>query len=153
MRDLTNIISLIELLENELTGVTHASIDLQLQEALNRLAYLRNAMDKINERSPKISENQILTWAEERGLLGKNQNPVAQASKTIEEASETLRAVIKGDRAEVIDGIGDVWVTLVILAAQHDTTLIECQQAAWEQIKSRKGTTVNGLFIKDGGEE
>ena len=96
-----------------------------------------------------VTEDVILCWAEERGLLGKTQNPVAQASKTIEEASETLRAVIKGDRAEVIDGIGDVWVTLVILAAQHDTTLIECQQAAWEQIKSRKGKTVNGLFIKE----
>ena len=49
MRDLTNIISLITLLENELTGVTHASIDLQLQEALKRLAYLRMGLEKIND--------------------------------------------------------------------------------------------------------
>ena len=47
MRDLTNIISLITLLENELTGVTHASIDLQLQEALKQLAYLRMGLEKL----------------------------------------------------------------------------------------------------------
>ena len=157
---LTNIISLITLLENELTGVTHATIDLQLQEALNRLAYLRNAMDKINERSPKVSENQILTWAEERGLLGQNAKPLKQASKLFEEATELLQATIdcqsdqgNCDLSKVYDGIGDCAVVLIILAAQYQTNLDDCLRLAWEEIRSRKGKTVNGLFIKDGEQE
>jgi hypothetical protein len=44
-------------------------------------------------------------------------------------------------------------VVLIILAAQYQTSLDDCLRLAWEEIRSRKGKTVNGLFIKDGGEE
>ena len=47
------------------------------------------------------------------------------------------------------DGIGDVIVTLVILAEQQGLSLEECLQAAWDEIKDRKGKTVNGTFIKE----
>jgi hypothetical protein len=109
-----------------------------------------------------VSENQILTWAEERGLLGEHQNPVAQASKMLEEAVETLKAVVAyeyidedgiGEILPIIDGIGDVWVTLVILAAQYHTSLDACTCHAWEEIKDRTGKTQGGMFVKDGGEK
>jgi hypothetical protein len=44
---LTNIISLITLLENELTGVTHASIDLRAQAALRELILLKIQLEKL----------------------------------------------------------------------------------------------------------
>ena len=37
------------------------------------------------------------------------------------------------------DGIGDTVVTLIILAQQHDMTLQECLQYAYDEIKGRKG--------------
>jgi len=95
-----------------------------------------------------MTEQQILQWAAQRGLLTQA-NPIAQAAKTIEEASELLTATVKSDLTGVIDGIGDVWVTLVILAAQHGLDMAQCQAHAWDQIKDRTGRTEHGLFIKE----
>ena len=53
------------------------------------------------------------------------------------------------DREELIDGIGDVFVTLIILAAQNGLKPEDCLQSAWDEIKNRTGKTVNGVFIKD----
>lgn len=47
------------------------------------------------------------------------------------------------------DGIGDTVVTLIILAQQQGWTLEECLQYAYDEIKNRKGKTINGTFVKD----
>ncbi|WP_244999796.1 PD-(D/E)XK nuclease family protein [Macrococcoides bohemicum] len=47
------------------------------------------------------------------------------------------------------DGIGDTIVTLIILAQQHGMTIEECLQYAYDEIKGRKGKTINGTFIKE----
>lgn len=105
-----------------------------------------------------VSENVIINWAEERGLLDEGLNPIRQASKMLEEAVETLKAVgdyqysdepTEEQLAEVCDGIGDVWVTLVILANMHGTTLANCTHHAWQEIKDRRGRTEGGMFIKE----
>ena len=51
--------------------------------------------------------------------------------------------------AIVIDGIGDVLVTLIIVAEQLGLTLTECLAVAYLEIKDRKGRLVNGTFIKE----
>jgi NTP pyrophosphatase (non-canonical NTP hydrolase) len=38
---------------------------------------------------------------------------------------------------------------LEIIAYNHSTTLKECLNLAWNEIKDRKGKTVNGTFIKN----
>jgi hypothetical protein len=38
---------------------------------------------------------------------------------------------------------------LVILAEQRGINLVNCFDLAYEEIKNRKGKTVNGTFIKD----
>lgn len=38
---------------------------------------------------------------------------------------------------------------VVELAGRHNLTLIECVEAAWNEIKDRKGKTENGVFIKE----
>lgn len=40
-----------------------------------------------------------------------------------------------------------MWVDC--LAHRHNTTLKECLNIAWSEIKDRKGKTVNGTFIKE----
>ena len=38
---------------------------------------------------------------------------------------------------------------LLSIAIEHDLTLEECDNHAWDQIKDRTGKTINGEFIKD----
>jgi hypothetical protein len=40
-------------------------------------------------------------------------------------------------------------VVLVILAAQHDVTLEDCIDSAYNVIKDRKGKMVDGIFIRE----
>ena len=56
----------------------------------------------------------------------------------------------RGDRAAIVDAIGDVLVCLVNVAALTGTSLEECCEAAWEQIKDRRGRLLpNGVFVKE----
>lgn len=87
-------------------------------------------------------------WADQRGLLVPENRP-RQMLKVMEEVGETSAALARGNRRELKDGIGDVVVTLIILAAQSGFTLTECLNAAYQEIKDRKGKTVDGVFIKE----
>lgn len=87
-------------------------------------------------------------WANQRGLLDKS-NSNKQMLKVMEEVGETASALAKDDRDGLIDGIGDVMVTLIILAAQNNLSIKGCLAAAYDEIKDRTGETKNGVFIKD----
>ena len=87
-------------------------------------------------------------WAFNKGLMHKS-NAHAQMSKVTEEVGETARAVLKCDIEGVKDGIGDIMVTIIILALQHGVTIDHCLNTAWHEIKNRKGKRVNGTFIKE----
>jgi NTP pyrophosphatase (non-canonical NTP hydrolase) len=94
-------------------------------------------------------EMKVLRWAEDRRIVT-NSTPLAQAIKTHEELGELLSALHRGDHAEMVDAYGDVLVTLVIGAALADVDLTRCLQAAYEQIKDRKGTLrADGVFVKE----
>jgi NTP pyrophosphatase (non-canonical NTP hydrolase) len=45
--------------------------------------------------------------------------------------------------------LGDVLVTLVMVAACDDTDLRDALFAAYNKIQARKGQTINGQFVKD----
>jgi len=90
----------------------------------------------------------IRMWAQERGLYDKG-DPKTQTLKLMEEAGEICRAVLKDDKAEIIDGIGDCVVVLTNLAKLADTTIEECIEAAYNEIKNRTGKMSNGTFKKD----
>ena len=96
----------------------------------------------------KELETSVLAWAEERGIF-EEPNPHAQAAKMIEEASEILMGMAHMDHEEIVDGIGDTVVTLILLANMFGMTTTACLQAAYDEIKDRKGKTVNGQFIKE----
>jgi NTP pyrophosphatase (non-canonical NTP hydrolase) len=94
-------------------------------------------------------EHKVLQWAASKDLLRGPKLGPAQGAKTLEEAVELLQATISGDLEEVKDGIGDVLVTLIIQASNHGLTLDHCLQHAYDQIKDRRGSTVNGTFVKE----
>lgn len=91
----------------------------------------------------------IVKWASDKNLL-KKENSFAQMAKITEEVGEVASALLKSDEAKLIDSIGDSTVTLIILAEQNGLDFEACLEAAWEEIKDRKGkTTPEGTFIKD----
>ncbi len=88
-------------------------------------------------------------WAADKGI-DKPENAPKQMLKVMEEVGETAGALAKNNTTELKDGIGDSFVTLIILAKQCGFSAEECLQAAYDVIKNRTGKTVNGVFIKDG---
>jgi NTP pyrophosphatase (non-canonical NTP hydrolase) len=96
----------------------------------------------------KLIDN-ITQWADDKGILVPDNAP-KQSMKIMEELGETMGAILKGKKTdEVIDGIGDIFVTVIILSKQLGLDPTECLESAWNEIKDRKGKTVNGTFIKE----
>lgn len=90
----------------------------------------------------------ILQWAKQRDLL-KPSNNHKQFTKLVEEVGELASGIAKNDIIKIIDSIGDIQVVLIILAKQYDLDVDVCLDAAWQEIKDRKGITKNGIFIKE----
>ena len=99
--------------------------------------------------SSKMSQFDLIReWARERGLYDGGDSKT-QALKLVEEVGETCRAILKQDKAEIIDGIGDCVVVLTNLAELNNVSIEDCIDAAYDEIKDRKGKMVNGTYKKD----
>ena len=92
--------------------------------------------------------DKIRLWANERGLYSAGDTKT-QTLKLMEEAGEICRAVLKVDKQATMDGIGDCVVVLTNLAHLAGTSIEECIDAAYEEIKDRTGKMSNGTFKKD----
>jgi NTP pyrophosphatase (non-canonical NTP hydrolase) len=88
----------------------------------------------------------IEKWAVVRGL--DKANPRDQFLKVVEEVGEIAASMARGKQEELKDAIGDVFVTITILAMQNGMNINECVAAAYAEIKGRTGKMVNGVFIK-----
>lgn len=98
----------------------------------------------MNELIKKVEQ-----WALDRKIIP-NSNPLSQLMKTVSELGELADATLKSERDGVIDGVGDVIVTLVIYARLQGVSLEECLASAYDTIKDRKGTlTPEGVFVKE----
>ena len=109
-------------------------------------------MDEINfNKTDQESFDDLIEavkiWADSRNLLQRS-NINAQMLKVMEEIGETAAAIARGQRNEMIDGIGDSFVTLIILAYQNGIDPTDALRRAWNEIKDRKGKTENGVFVK-----
>ena len=92
--------------------------------------------------------DKIRDWAEDRGIYA-NGDPKTQYIKLMEEAGEVGRAILKQDKPEIKDGIGDMVVVLTNLAELCDMTIEECVESAYDIISKRTGKMKNGTFVKD----
>ena len=93
--------------------------------------------------------SQILQWAKDRNLI-EGSDAKSQLLKTMSELGELADGINKDRINEIVDGIGDVVVTLVIVAAQKGLDFHSCVEAAYDDIKDRKGKMINGVFVKEG---
>lgn len=96
----------------------------------------------------QIWSKRIEQWANDRNLI-EGSTPCHQLGKLIEEVSELVTAEANKDREEIEDAIGDCAVVLTIIAAMHGLCFDDCLEAAWDQIKDRKGRLVDGQFVKE----
>ena len=90
----------------------------------------------------------IRIWAEDRGLYDKG-NSHTQYVKLQEEAGELAQAILKQDKPEIQDAIGDMVVVLTNLAHLEGFTIEDCIDSAYTEISMRKGKMLNGTFVKE----
>jgi NTP pyrophosphatase (non-canonical NTP hydrolase) len=90
----------------------------------------------------------IRLWADERGIY-RNGDTKTQYVKLLEESGELARAILKNDKPEFIDAIGDMVVVLTNLAALEGLKIEDCVTSAYDVIASRKGNMINGTFVKE----
>ena len=90
----------------------------------------------------------IRDWATERDLYSKGDTKT-QFCKLMEEAGELGRAVLKDDKEEFIDAIGDMVVVLTNMAHLGGVSIEHCIDSAYKVISKRTGKMINGTFVKD----
>ncbi len=86
-------------------------------------------------------------WSEIRGL--NTGDPRSQYLKVVEEVGEIAAGLARGNIELTKDGIGDTFVTLIILAQKLGVNIDDCTAMAWNDIKDRNGMMVNDVFIKE----
>ncbi len=88
-------------------------------------------------------------WFADRGIV-ENGKPMGQAIKTLEEVTELFDALNKDDEYEVMDAIGDIYVTLRGVCLTYGVNMDDCINQAYNAIKDRKGhLTPEGIFVKE----
>jgi NTP pyrophosphatase (non-canonical NTP hydrolase) len=115
-----------------------------IQEVLE--AFKKAMRQSEADKAPNVYDL-IREWADERGIY-KNGDSKTQFIKLQEETGELARAILKKDRTELIDAIGDAVVVLTNLAALEGLKIEDCVTSAYDVIKSRQGSMVNGTFVK-----
>ncbi len=106
--------------------------------------------------------SKVEQWAEDRNLIH-GSTPLKQVNKTSEEVNELVAALGAIEWASpggweaapdslvdlAADAIGDVAVTLIIIAKQLGLKFEDCLAYAYNDIKDRRGRMVNGVFVKE----
>jgi NTP pyrophosphatase (non-canonical NTP hydrolase) len=106
----------------------------------------KNHPEEVTKEDPNVYDL-IRKWADERGIY-KSGDSKTQYVKLMEESGELARAILKNNKPELIDAIGDMMVVLTNLAALEGLKVEDCVVSAYDVIKSRKGSMVNGSFVK-----
>lgn len=121
----------------------------QRDELIQDIAKLRKQLEaKTMTNTLDQLVEQVQQWSIDKGLH--NGNSFTQYAKSSEEMGEIAAALCRDNTDALRDGIGDVIVTLVILAQQNNMTLYECLEQAYGEIKDRKGVmSKDGSFIKE----
>ena len=90
---------------------------------------------------------EIIEWGREKGI----DNPDKQTIKLMEECGELAHEISRSryNSDEVKDAIGDITVVLIILADILDLDFGVCLSIAYDAIKDRTGSTINGSFVKE----
>ena len=134
--------------------------------------FLRQERQRVKDIVTYIDK--IEKWGEERNIdHDHGASALSQISKLLEEVSETVEHLnelyvkIPRDcediflrssseefakhRAALVDDIGDMLVCIIQASRLLGISIEEALVFAWNEIKDRKGTMVNGKFVKERG--
>jgi len=100
-----------------------------------------------NIENPIIFEK-IRQWGNDRGILNKG-DAKTQLIKLYEETGELSQAVLKNNKEDIIDAVGDIVVVLTNFAHLAGSSIEDCIQSAYDEISNRTGRMINGTFVKD----
>jgi NTP pyrophosphatase (non-canonical NTP hydrolase) len=100
------------------------------------------------DETPGNVFDDIRSWATDKGIYDKG-DARTQYLKLMEESGELAEALLKNDKAEIQDAIGDMIVVLTSIAKFEDMFIEDCIKSAYDVIAKRTGKMVNGTFVKD----
>tara|TARA_B000000609_G_scaffold45916_1_gene33421 strand:- start:353 stop:1114 length:762 start_codon:yes stop_codon:yes gene_type:complete len=92
--------------------------------------------------------NKIRDWAKDRNLYQKGDSKT-QYIKLMEEAGELAQALLKQNKPEIKDAIGDMVIVLANLSELEGFKIEDCIDESFNVISKRTGKMVNGTFVKD----
>lgn len=90
----------------------------------------------------------IREWALQKGIYDKG-DAKTQMVKLVEEMGELAMSILKENDEEFKDAIGDCVVVLTNLARLKGHKIEDCVNGSYEVIAKRKGTMINGTFVKE----
>lgn len=93
-----------------------------------------------------ILVDKIRQWHNDRNLI-EGSTDKDQCLKLIQEVGELSDSICKGQ--DIRDDIGDIMVVLINILERNDIALELCLYIAYEEIKDRKGTMIDGVFVKE----
>lgn len=115
----------------------------QLTEMINEIVSGKPTVQKSEDNVYDL----IRAWANDKGIY-KSGDSKTQYVKLMEESGELARAILKQDKPEIKDAIGDMIVVLTNLAYLEGFDVEDCVTSAYDVIKNRKGKMENGTFVK-----
>jgi len=90
----------------------------------------------------------IRNWGFQKGIL-QGGDTKTQLIKLYEEVGELSEAVLKNNKADIVDAVGDIIVVLTNFAELNGVSIEDCIQSAYNEISGRTGRMINGTFVKD----
>ena len=91
--------------------------------------------------------DKIMQWGIARNITAEGgATALSQTKKMFEEVQEFVDATT---HEEAKDAIGDIFVVLIQMCRLRGYKLDECLAGAWDEIKDRKGTMIDGVFVKE----
>jgi NTP pyrophosphatase (non-canonical NTP hydrolase) len=122
------------------------SINEQLEAAFSSFYDAMKQAEKVQDETPNVYDL-IREWANNKGIY-KSGDSKTQYVKLMEESGELARAILKRDKPEIKDAIGDMIVVLTNLAYLEGFDVEDCVTSAYDVIKNRTGKMENGTFVK-----
>lgn len=129
---------------------TNKDIDMLAEKKAKQIMskYVENIFNGGNQTSYETLARKIINRFTGIGIVSAD-NTKTQFMKVTEELGELAEGINKGKPEQIKDSLGDVLVTLILLAEDLNLNLLDCLSSAWGEIKDRKGEVKDGSFVKE----
>lgn len=126
--------------------VINALAEQKAKEIMSK--YVEGIFNGSDKQSYETLARKIVNRFTNIGIV-KPENAKTQFMKVTEELGELAEGINKGKPEQIKDSLGDVLVTLILLAEDLNLNLLDCLNSSWNEIKDRKGEIKDGSFVKE----